>query len=126
MSNPSNLLPVNLSPLDPQLSSTKYFNNFFVKDINVSSNVNDTIVAFFDQYTGNQASARVLATSVVLTSLAQNINPMSTLAELKKVGTGELNNYLAMFLNLNRIGTSLLGLNNQPITSNYVKRTIMV
>ena len=126
MSNPSNLLPVNLSPLDPQLSSTKYFNNFFVKDINVSSNVNDTIVAFFDQYTGNQASARVLATSVILTSLAQNINPMSTLAELKKVGTGELNNYLAMFLNLNRIGTSLLGLNNQPITSTYVKRTIML
>lgn len=126
MSNPSNLLPVNLSPLDPQLSSTKYFNNFFVKDINVSSNVNDTIVAFFDQYTGNQASAKVLATSVILTSLAQNINPLSTLAELKKVGTGELNNYLAMFLNLNRIGTSLLGLNNQPITSNYVKRTIML
>ena len=126
MSNPSNLLPVNLSPLDPQLSSTKYFNNFFVKDINVSSNVNDTIVAFFDQYTGNQASAKVLATSVILTSLAQNINPLSTLAELKKVCTGELNNYLAMFLNLNRIGTSLLGLNNQPITSNYVKRTIML
>ena len=126
MSNPSNLLPVNLSPLDPQLSSTKYFNNFFVKDINVSSNVNDTIVAFFDQYTGNQASAKVLATSVILTSLAQNINPMSTLAELKKVGTGELNNYLAMFLNLNRIGTSLLGLTNQPITSNYIKRTIMI
>jgi hypothetical protein len=126
MSNPSNLAPVNLSPLDPLQSSTKYFNNFFVKDINISSNVNDSIIAFFDQYTGNQTSAKILATSVILTSLAQNINPMSTLAELKKVGRGELNTYLAMFLNLNRVGTSLLGLNNQPITSNYVKRTIML
>ena len=126
MSNPSNLAPVNLSPLDPLQSSTKYFNNFFVKDINISSNVNDSIVAFFDQYTGNQTSAKILATSVILTSLAQNINPMSTLAELKKVGQGELNTYLAMFLNLNRVGTSLLGLNNQPTTSNYVKRTIML
>jgi hypothetical protein len=126
MSNPSNLEPVNLSPLDPQQSATKYFNNFFVKDLNISSNVNDSIVAFFDQYTGNQGSAKILATSVILTSLAQNINPMSTLAELKKVGTGELNTYLAMFLNLNRVGTSLLGLNNQPITSNYVKRTIIL
>ena len=126
MSNPSNLLPVNLSPLDPQQSSTKYFNNFFLKDINVAADVNDTIVAFFDQYTGNQASAKILATTVILTSLAQNINPMSTLTELKKVGYGELNSYLAMFLNLNRIGTSLLGLTNQPITSNYIKRTIMI
>jgi hypothetical protein len=126
MSNPSNLEPVNLSPLDPQLSSTKYFNNFFVKDLNIATNVNDSVIAFFDQYTGNQASAKILATSVILTSLAQNINPMSTLAELKKVGRGELNTYLAMFLNLNRVGTSLLGLNNQPITSNYVKRTIMI
>ena len=126
MSNPSNLEPVNLSPLDPQLSSTKYFNNFFVKDINVSADVNDNIVAFFDGYTGNQSSAKILATSVILTSLAQNVNPMSTLAELKKVGPGELNTYLAMFLNLNMVGTSLLGLNNQPITSNYIKRTILI
>lgn len=127
MSNPSNLDPVNLNPVDPPPPDiTKYFNNFFVKDINVSSDVSDAVIAFFDEYTQNRASAQILATSVILTSLAQNINPMSTLAEIKKVGKGQLDAYLAVFLNLNRIGTSLLGLVNQPHTSTYVRRTILV
>lgn len=127
MSNPSNLEPVNLSAVDPPpLNVTKYFNNFFARDINVGTNVNDAVIAFFDDYTGNRASAEILATSVILTSLAQNIDPMSTLAELKKVGKGELNNYLTVFLNLNRIGTSLLGLVNQPRTNVYIRRSILV
>ncbi len=127
MSNPSNLDPVNLSAVDPPPANvTNYFNNFFSRDINVGTNVSDAVIAFFDDYTGNRASAQILATSVILTSLAQNINPMSTLAELKKVGKGELNSYLAVFLNLNRIGTSLLGLTNQPRTSTYIRRSILV
>lgn len=127
MSNPSNLDPVNLSPLEPPPPDvTKYFNNFFVKDLNVGTNASDAVIAFFDAYTGNRASAEILASSVILTSLAQNINPMSTLAELKKVGRGQLDNYLAVFLNLNRVGTSLLGLVNQPKTSVYIRRSIIV
>ena len=127
MSNPSNLDPVNLSAVDPPPPNvTKYFNNFFIRDINVSPNVNDAVIAFFDEYTGNRASAEILATSVILTSLAQNIDPMSTLAELKRVGKGELNGYLTVFLNLNRIGTSLLGLINQPRTNVYIRRSILV
>jgi len=127
MSNPSNLDPVNLSAVDPPPANvTNYFNNFFSRDINVGTNVSDAVIAFFDDYTGNRASAQILATSVILTSLAQNINPMSTLAELKKAGKGELNSYLTVFLNLNRIGTSLLGLTNQPRTSTYIRRSILV
>lgn len=126
MSNPSNLEPVNLSPVDPRRDSTKYFNNFFIKDINVSADVSDAVIAFFDAYTGNRASAQILATSVILTSLAQKINPMSTLAEMKKVGRGQLDGYLTVFLNLNRIGTSLLGLNNQSRTNIYIRRSIIV
>lgn len=127
MSNPSNIDPVNLSPVEPPPPDvTKYFNNFFIKDLNVSTNISDAVIAFFDEYTGNRASAQILATSVILTSLAQNINPMSTLAEIKKVGKGELSDYLAVFLNLNRIGTSLLGRINQPKTSVYIRRSILV
>lgn len=37
----------------------------------------------------------------------------------------ELNAYLTMFLNLNRSGTSLLGLSNSPQTSKYITRTIL-
>ncbi len=37
----------------------------------------------------------------------------------------EVDAYLTMFLNLNRSGTSLLGLTNSPRTSKYVIRTIL-
>ena len=37
----------------------------------------------------------------------------------------ELDAYLTMFLNLNRVGTSLLGISNQPQTNKYVQRAIL-
>ena len=37
----------------------------------------------------------------------------------------ELDAYLTMLLNLNRAGTSLLGLNNSPRTGKYIQRTIL-
>ncbi len=37
----------------------------------------------------------------------------------------ELDAYLTMFLNLNRVGTSLLGLSNSPQVSPYIKRAIL-
>ena len=40
-------------------------------------------------------------------------------------GISELDAYLTMFLNINRVGTSLLGLSNSPQTSPYVTRAIL-
>lgn len=37
----------------------------------------------------------------------------------------ELDAYLIMLLNFNRVGTSLLGLSNSPRTSKYIQRTIL-
>lgn len=37
----------------------------------------------------------------------------------------ELDAYLTMFLNLNRVGTSLLGLSNSPQVSPYISRAIL-
>lgn len=37
----------------------------------------------------------------------------------------ELDAYLTMLLNFNRVGTSLLGLNNSPRTGTYIQRTIL-
>ena len=38
---------------------------------------------------------------------------------------GELDAYLTMLLNLNRVGTSLLGINNTPQVSPYIQRVIL-
>lgn len=37
----------------------------------------------------------------------------------------ELNAYLCMFLNLDRVNTSLLGINNSPKTNKYIQRAIL-
>ena len=57
--------------------------------------------------------------------MAQGLDPMSILEQFRALKGGELNLYLAMFLNLNRVGTSLVGINNQPVQNAYVTRTIL-
>jgi hypothetical protein len=93
--------------------------------VQVSSNVDAAVIAYFEQITDNIAGARALASAVIYTSLKQGIDPMSTLDEFKKMPIGELNDYLVMFLNLERKGTSYLGVINAPKINKYVERTIL-
>lgn len=125
MSQPSNISAVDLS-VNANTSAGKYFNNFFMAPGNISSNQNDAVTAFFEQITnGNKQSAAVLSSTVIYTAMAQGLDPMSILEQFRALKGGELNLYLAMFLNLNRVGTSLVGINNQPVQNAYVTRTIL-
>jgi len=47
------------------------------------------------------------------------------LEKFKRLPAGEINDYLAAFLNLNRVPTSLLGIVNQPTTGKYIERCII-
>jgi hypothetical protein len=102
----------------------KYFNNFFKQPIDISPAQDDAIVAFFETVTDNKESAKALASAVIYTSKQQQTDPMQILDEFRKLDKGQLNAYLCMFLNLNRVGTSLLGVNTQPVKSKYVERSI--
>jgi hypothetical protein len=125
MSQPSNISTVDIG-VNKNTSAGKYFNNFFIQPGNISGNQNDAITAFFEQITnGNKQSAAVLASTVIYTAMAQGIDPMSIVQQFQNLDKGEINLYLAMFLNLNRVGTSLVGLNNQPVQNAYVTRTIL-
>lgn len=121
---PSNLERINtnsISPPDPD----KFFNNFFDFPIEVSSNVDAAVVAYFEQIADNKESARALASAVVYTAVKQGINPMSALDEFRKIPLGDLSAYTALFLNFERVGTSFLGLKNQPVQNKYVTRAIL-
>ena len=123
MTQPSNLNSVDLNTIN---DTKNYFNNFFNQTFSVSQNVDDAIIGYFEKVTnGNKEAARIIASAVIFTSLAQKIDPMATLKNFTTLSDGELNAYLTMFLNLNRVGTSYLGISNQPITSKYVARTIL-
>lgn len=120
MSNQLNNLEVN--GIDP---TTDYFNNFFKPEFDVSGDVDTTIIGFFEKMTANKASAKALASSLIFTSLAQGLDPMEILHNFTKLPKGQIDAYMAMFLNLNRVGTSLIGISNQPSTSKYVARAIL-
>lgn len=121
---PTNLSRVNtnaISPPDPD----KFFNNFFEYPIEVTSNIDAAIIAYFEQIADNKESARALASAVIYTAIKQGINPMSALDEFKKIPPGDLSVYTALFLNFERVGTSFLGLKNRPIQNKYVTRAIL-
>lgn len=108
-------------------TTQQYFNNLFLKPSTVTNNQDAAVISFFENQTaGNKLAAQALASAVIYTALAQNMNPMDIVAQFAQLPADQLNAYLTMFLNLNRIGTSFLGVNNQPITNKYIKRAILV
>lgn len=121
--SPSNISAPKLGVAQP--NTQDFFNNFFTKQYNISPDANDAVVTFFEDITDNKESAQALSAAVIYTCLTQNINPMSILKEFSGLSKGELDAYLAMFLNLNRIPSSLLGVSNTPVTNKYVARTFI-
>jgi len=103
-----------------------YFNNYYISNPTTSGDRNDAVAAYFEQYTGgNKSAAAAITASVIYTARAQNIDPMSLLAKFSSLPQGQLDKYVAMFLNLNRIGTSYLGVNTQPVINKYIQRAIL-
>ena len=114
----------------PDLSGTsgntnKFFNNFFAKDFGIGA-ANDIITAYFEEYTGSGSAGKALAAAVIYTAQAQNLNPLEVMAEFQKLSRGELNNYLAAFLNFNRVPTSQIGIKTTSTTSPFITRTILL
>ena len=115
----------NLPPSTKTNTTPTYFNNFFKNGFTVSQNVDDTIIGYFQTITGNKESGATLASTVLYTAQSQGIDPMVIIDEFRKLKPNELNAYLTMFLNLNRVSTSLLGLSNSPQTNKYIVRAIL-
>jgi hypothetical protein len=115
----------NLPPPNSTNNTTEFFDNFFTQPTTTSENINDAVIGYFQTVTGNKESGITLASAVLYTAQSQDITPMELIDEFQKLSPGELNAYLTMFLNINRSGTSLLGLNNSPQTNKYITRAIL-
>jgi len=121
---PNLSLGVNATTPGGTSNAQQYFNNFFAGNFDIGV-ANDAIVAFFEQYTGSASAGKQLAGTIIYTALAQNLDPMSLLTEFKQLTPGQLNTYLAAFLNYNRVPTSQLGIKTSTTTSPYITRTIL-
>lgn len=118
----------NLAPPDTSVAvndARKYFNNFY-SDVFEVGPADDVIVAFFESHTKNKKSARNLAAVVLYTAKAQGLDPMLVLTEFQKLSPGQLNDYLAAFLNANRAPTSSIGIKRTTNTNPLVARTVLV
>lgn len=119
---------INLEAIDTSANieeSGQYFNNLTLPLFNVSQTVDNAVQSFFETITDDKESAKILASAVMYTAYLQNNNPMEVIAEFRKLQSGEINEALAAFLNLNRIPTSLLGVKNTIRTNQYIKRAIL-
>ena len=123
-STASNLQGPNLQT--PSASGAQYFNNLYNSSSSISANANDAIVAFFEKYTNNKKTGDNLAAAVVYTATAQQLDPMTVLAQFQSLPPGQLTNYLTAFLNASRAPTSMLGLKTTISTSPFVTRAILV
>jgi hypothetical protein len=115
----------NLPPIESTNNTTEFFNNFFIQGANTSENINDAVIGYFQSVTGDKESGITLAAAVLSTAATQGIGPMELIDQFRSLTPGELNAYLTMFLNINRAGTSLLGLSNSPQTSKYIVRAVL-
>jgi hypothetical protein len=108
-----------------QNNASQYFNNFFALDFSVGA-ANDAITAYFEKYTSNPNSGKALAAAVLYTAKAQNLDPMTVLSEFQQLTPNQLNNYLAAFLNFNRVPTSIIGIKTVTTTNEFIKRLVLL
>jgi hypothetical protein len=106
-------------------TTTKYFNNYFAGTVDIDQNINDSILSYFEQQTGNIETARLLVLAVIETAKAQREDPIDVLNQFQKMPEGDLNAFMALYLNTSRVNTSFLGIKTSPKSNQYVTRTII-
>ena len=117
----SNNLP-SVPNVDPV---SNYFTKQLLPGLSISPSSADAIIGYFQGVTGNVDTGNTLASAVMYTALNQGVDIMQLLDEFRKLDGAALNAYLTMFLNIDRAGTSLLGISNSPVLNKYVKRAIL-
>lgn len=105
--------------------TTGFFNNYFQQPLDISQEINDSILSYFEQQTGNRESAKILVQTVIETAKIQREDPLQILNQFMKLPAGDLNTFLALYLNNSRVNTSFLGVKTQTRTNTFVTRTII-
>ena len=121
----ANIQTSNLPPKNIGDSTTDYLTTTVKLLRGTTSNKNDALVAFLENWTGSNVAGQILASNILITAESQNIDPMAIIDEIMKLESKQLNAHLTIFLNLNRVGTSLLGISNTPSTNKYISHAIM-
>ena len=120
------MTPNNLNTI-PQGQTNTYFNNISVTNptFDVSISEDNVVTSFFEKLTGDKTNGIAMARAFIYTAKEQSLDVMTVFQQFSNLPPGQINSYLVMFLNLNRVGTSYLGLNNSPPPNKYIIRSIL-
>lgn len=102
----------------------QYLNNFYKPGFTVSASQNDIVTAFFESTTGNRESAAILSSSVIYTAIAQGVDPLVIIDQIKSMSEEDRQKFLSMFLNFNRVGSSQLGYRGPIKYRSHIQRLI--
>ena len=105
--------------------TSRYFNNVYKTSNAISPAVSSSIISWFQDQTGSRETATLLARTLINTAESLGEDPRKILQEFTKLPRGELNAFLALFLNSGRVPTSLLGIKNQPTPTDLISRTLI-
>lgn len=105
--------------------TTNFFTNYFQPSQDIDQNINDSILSYFQEQTGDIESAKLLVQTIIETATTNRENPLDVLQRFQKLPNGDLISILTVYLNNTRVNTSFLGVKNTPPSNIYVTRSII-
>ncbi len=106
--------------------TTNFFTNYFNPIGEIDQNINDSILSYFQEQTGDIESAKLLVQTIIETANTNRENPIDVLQRFQKLPIGDLTAILTVYLNNTRVNTSFLGVRNSPPSNIYVTRSIIL
>jgi len=102
----------------------QFFNRYFTKQINLTSNEVDSVVGFFTKRKFTKDSAIAVATVLLQQAKVENKNIFTLLDQLEGLDEVALSKLVAAILNNNRSKVSALGYKNQYFTETTDNRNV--
>ena len=106
--------------------TTNFFSNYFTPIGEIDQNINDSILSYFQEQTGDLESAKLLVQTIIETANTNRENPLDVLQRFQKLPKGDLTAILTVYLNNTRVNTSFLGVRNTPPSNIYVTRSVII
>ena len=117
-------LPVQTQSGDKRV--TEFFDKYFTKKLEFSTNEVDAVVAFFEKRGFDRAAAISTGTILLQQAKLDDIKVFVLLDTLKDFDETKLSAVVAEVLNYNRINTSTLGFKSNAVVDTLEKRNVVV
>ena len=116
-------------PIQPQSndkSVTEFFDKYFTKKLEFSTNEVDAVIAFFEKRGFDRSAAISTGTILLQQAKLDDIKVFVLLDTLKDFDETKLSAVVAEVLNYNRLNTSTLGFKSKSVIDTLEKRNVVV